>query len=88
MTQDQIITAIRYIATAICGYFVQKGIIDDSLATSIGAAAVALVPVIWGVYESSKNRRIANVAKLPEVKQVVTDPATAAAVPASNVISG
>ncbi len=49
--------------------------------------ATALVTLVWGIYQHSTANKIASTAALPEVKTVVTTPALANAIPASNVVS-
>lgn len=72
MNSDQVLSAVRSIVAFLAGLAVAKGWIGADQVTTITAAAVALVPVIWGIYSHSKANKIASVTALPEVQAVVT----------------
>jgi hypothetical protein len=49
MSSDQVAGVARAIISAVGGYFVGKGIIDASTATSLAGAGATIVVAIWSV---------------------------------------
>lgn len=49
MNAEQVGGVVRAIVSAIGGYFVGKGIIDASTATSVAGAFATIVVAIWSV---------------------------------------
>lgn len=86
MDNDMIAKMIRQVLQFGAGALVTRGVLTQStaeLAVGILAAALIAAYVAW---RNTKTARIAGVASMPEVGTIVTTPALAAAVPASNVI--
>lgn len=52
MTSDQITGILRAILTAIGGYFVAKGLVDQATATAIVGAVLTLVGAAWSIYSN------------------------------------
>lgn len=49
MTGDQVAGVVRAIVAAAGGYFVGKGLIDQSTATAIAGAAATIATAVWSV---------------------------------------
>lgn len=49
MHPDQIAGVVRAVVAAIGGYFVGRGIIDESTATAIAGAAATIATAVWSV---------------------------------------
>ena len=49
MHTDHIAGVVRAVVAAIGGYFVGRGIIDESTATAIAGAAATIATAVWSV---------------------------------------
>lgn len=49
-------SVIRHVLTALSGYLVAKGFLDETLATEVVGLGVGLVGVGWGIYEKFSRR--------------------------------
>lgn len=52
MTADQVTGIIRAILTAVGGYFVARGTIDQGTATAIVGAAVTIAAAVWSLWSN------------------------------------
>jgi hypothetical protein len=50
MSQDEVAGIIRHVVTIAGGYFVSRGLIDESALITIAGGAAALAGVLWSVY--------------------------------------
>lgn len=62
MTSDQITGILRAILTAVGGYLVGKGIVDQATATSLIGAAVTIGGALWSLY-SNRPKTITPIGK-------------------------
>lgn len=53
-------TVVRTAVKAACGYFVAKGLVDESQTEAVTGAIVLLVSVIWGICEKQKLKKAAD----------------------------
>lgn len=63
MTGDQITGVLRAILTAIGGYLVGKGIVDQATATELVGAAVTIGGAVWSIYSNRPKTIIPLAAK-------------------------
>lgn len=78
INMDMVLSAVRWAMGLVCGFAVGKGWITSDQTTGIIAAALALVPLAWGLYTRTKASKLASAAAIPEVQRiVVTSQATA-----------
>ena len=50
MKSDQIGGIVRALASALGGYFVGKGVIDQETAVALAGAAVTIATAVWSVW--------------------------------------
>lgn len=50
MSGEQIAGVVRAIVAAVGGYFVGKGVIDESTATTIAGAFATLATAVWSIF--------------------------------------
>lgn len=74
MNQDQITGIIRAFAPPIVAYLAAKGWIGASSAGDITALLVAIGVALWSVAIHRRERTVAIVAGMPEVKKVEIEP--------------
>ena len=78
LNMDMVLSAVRWAMGMVCGFAVGKGWISADQTVTITAAALALVPLAWGLYTRTKASKLAAAAAIPEVQRiVVTSQATA-----------
>ena len=49
MTKDQVLGIVRHLLTAVGGWLIATGAIDESLAAESSGAIITLVGVIWSL---------------------------------------
>jgi len=77
---------IRQLAMFALGFGVAHKWWSNDFATMAVGLIAAVGPLIWGYWTARTSARIASVAALPEVKKIITDPATASAQPSPKVV--
>lgn len=88
VTQEQVLSAARWIVSTVGGYAVGRGWIDSDQVTLIAGVAVALVPLAWSFWSHRASAQVAKAAALPEVARVVmTSQAAADAQPSRKVVA-
>ena len=88
VTQDQILSAVRWIGSTSGGYAVGRGWIDSDQVTLFAGVAVAAVPLAWSFWSHRAAAQVAKVAALADVAQVVmTSRAAAEAQPSPKVVA-
>jgi hypothetical protein len=85
---DQVLTVVRSIITVLGTSAATHGIITSDTKTMLLGGATVVVPVVWGIIIHSDQGKIAAVAAMPEVKQIVTTKAIADAAPSTKVTNG
>lgn len=89
MNGTQIQNTLTPIVSFIAGILAVKFSMFDAVTwSSILMGVVGLAATIWGAVSTRNKAVITQAAALPEVNKVLTDPATAAAIPANNVVAG
>jgi len=89
MNGTQVTNTLTPIVSFIAGILAAKfAWFDSATWTSILMGVVGLAATIWGAVSTRNKGIITQAAALPEVNKVLTDPATAAAIPANNVVAG
>lgn len=89
MNGTQITNTLTPIVSFIAGILAVKFTMFDAVTwSSILMGVVGLGATVWGAFSTRNNAVISQAAALPEVNKVLTDPKTAAAIPASNVVAG
>ena len=69
MNQDQISSMVRWVVTAVCGWLVSKGWINDSLVEGIIGVALALAALGWSMYTHSKPEALKAAARIdPDIR--------------------
>ena len=74
MNQEQFLSWVKTTLGFAAGYFVARGYVSESTAEALVGAAVALVPLVWGLLAHTKLAQIKQAASLPEVSSVVIKP--------------
>jgi hypothetical protein len=77
MNQDQILGAVRWIATLVCGILVGRGLITSEQVPSIVAACLSLAPLIWSIFLKTNKAKVASAQAIPQAQVLVSDPALA-----------
>lgn len=94
MIAPQLASAVRLVVVFVGGILVSQGFLtqaqldfasDTTLLTGIIGAIGAIAAAGYGIWKRRPAGIIADAAKLPEVKRVVTDLTTAEAIPSSKV---
>jgi hypothetical protein len=94
LNQQQILNLVQILLTAVGGIFAARGYIKPEdvqttvgvIMTAIGGVAAA-AGVIWSIWSNTHKNTVAAAASLPKVQTIVmTDNATAKAVPSDKVI--
>jgi hypothetical protein len=67
MNSDQIAGLVRAILSAISGYFVGKGIIDASTATTLVGAVATILVSGWSIWANKPSNLVAAVSKMDAV---------------------
>jgi hypothetical protein len=89
MNGTQVTNTLTPIVSFIAGILAVKFTMFDAVTwSSILMGAVGLGATIWGAFSTRNRAVITQAAALPEVNRVLTDSATAQAIPASNVVAG
>lgn len=55
MTADQVGGIVRAILAGIGGYFVSKGVIDESTVTTIVGGLATVITAVWSVWSKKKD---------------------------------
>ena len=88
ITQDQVLSAARWIVSTAGGYAVGRGWITSDQVTLIAGVAVAIVPLAWSFWSHRASAQVAKLAALPDVARVVmTSRAAAEAQPSPKVVA-
>jgi hypothetical protein len=88
MNQEQIMGTLRILISTVLSYAVGKGWLSSSQVADLTAAIVTISAVIWSFTSHSQHAQIANVAAMPEVKNITTTKAIAEAIPSTKVTNG
>lgn len=54
LTKEQLLGILRHTITFVGGFFVAKGLIDETLLSEIIGGAVALAGAIWSIVDKNK----------------------------------
>ena len=87
MNQDQIESIVRQLLLTIGGGLVTKGYLDSGTLQLVVGAFMAVGAAGWALYTRRNKGLIASAASVPSVHTIVTDTATALAVPSDKVVS-
>lgn len=87
MTQDQILAALRHVATLAGGFAVGRGWITDNQLLAIMGLLPGLIAAFYAFRSASPAAQIEKVAANPQVQKVVAAPAVAAASPSPKVVT-
>lgn len=88
MNSTQIQNTLTPIVGFIAGILAAKfAWFDSATWSAILMGVVGLGATVWGGISTRNKAVISQAAALPEVDKVVTDPATARSIPATNVVS-
>jgi hypothetical protein len=98
MNDPQFWGAVRGVLIALGGAVATLGVMSAAEWTalvnqvlSVAMAVAGLIAIVWPMYQGYKSRSrkalIETTAEQPGVQRIVTDPATAAAVPSAKVVS-
>jgi len=68
MNKEQILSLIRHIITSLGIFFVIKGDIDEGFITELTGAVLALVSIIWGVFDKSESQMEKKILKINRKK--------------------
>lgn len=63
MNQDQILSIVRWVITAVSGFFVTRGWITSEQTEMLVGVAVALVPLAWSIFLVHTAKGKVNAAK-------------------------
>ena len=73
-------TWISWVTTGVgiaAGAALDRGLIDASTATSIGGAAAALIPLLWGLFIHRDSKVVQTASLVSGVEPIKIDPAAA-----------
>lgn len=69
LTQDQVIGAVRWLVTGLCGAAVTKGMMDASYVEPIVAFFLAAATLVWTLYIHNASQTVKSAARLdPEIE--------------------
>ena len=85
MNQDQVMGMLRIFVPAVLSYAVGKGWLTSSQVADFTAAVITIGGIGWSIFVHTDHNKIASVAAMPEVKNVVTTPEIANAIPDNKV---
>lgn len=69
LTQDQVVSAVRWLVTGLCGAAVTKGLLDQSLVEPIVAFFLAIATLGWSLYVHNADQTVKSAARLdPEIE--------------------
>ncbi|ACL58789.1 hypothetical protein [Methylobacterium nodulans] len=85
MNSEQLTSLLRTLLQVAGGIAVGRGWIDADTATALTGAIVTILVTLWGLYARRNAALVAAAAKVPEVKTILADPATAIAIPSAKV---
>jgi hypothetical protein len=75
ITQNQVLSALRWIITSGASYAVGRGWITADQIPLLMTAAAAVVPLVWSMIVHTDNATVAAAQALPSAQVVVSDPA-------------
>jgi hypothetical protein len=88
INKEQALSAVRWVITTGGAIAVTKGVANsDQIIAALGLVT-AIFPFVWSMFVHSDQGKIAAVAAMPEVKQVITTKAFADASPSPKVTNG
>ena len=85
MNTEQLASVLRIVLQFAAGYFVSKGIVDESTATTVSAALISLAVAGWGIYLRRNTGLVASAASVPDVKVIEASKRLADAIPSNKV---
>ncbi|ACL60571.1 hypothetical protein [Methylobacterium nodulans] len=85
MNSEQLSSLLRTLLQVAGGIAVGRGWIDADTATALTGALVTILVTLWGLYARRNAALVAAAAKVPEVRTILADPATANAIPSTKV---
>lgn len=88
MNQEQITSLIRQALLFAGGVLVSRGYVDSETMLAIVGAVLTIGASAWAIYSRRTAGLVASAAALPNTRQIVTDQATADAVPSLKVVGG
>ena len=80
MSWDQVLGILRAVLSAVGGWAVGKGYIDDATATSLGGAVVVIASSAWSVWANTQSAKIKSVNAADNGVKVVPNSVDASAV--------
>lgn len=66
MNKEQILSLIRHILTSVGVFFVIKGDIDEGVIMEVTGSVIALVSVIWGIFDKTETQMVKKISKKSE----------------------
>lgn len=87
MTQDQLLAALRHVATLAGGFAVGRGWITDNQLLAILGLLPGVIAAFYAFRSASPAAQIEKVAANPDVSKVVAAPKVAAASPSPKVVT-
>ncbi|ACL57558.1 hypothetical protein [Methylobacterium nodulans] len=85
MNSEQLTSLLRTLLQVAGGIAVGRGWIDADTATALTGAILTILVTLWGLYARRNAALVAAAAKVPEVRTILADPATANAIPSAKV---
>ncbi|ACL58929.1 hypothetical protein [Methylobacterium nodulans] len=85
MNSEQLTSLLRTLLQVAGGIAVGRGWIDADTATALTGAILTIVVTLWGLYARRNAALVSAAAKVPEVRTILADPATANAIPSAKV---
>ena len=87
MTQEQVMSAVRWVLTTIGPLIVSHGYLTDGTWQMIAGTIISIVPFVWAMISHTQQGQIAKVAAMPEVSKITTTAAVATAAPSPKVVT-
>ncbi len=73
VTQDQVLSVVRWVIATGGGYAAGKGWITADQTNLIAGVAVAAVPLVWSILAHTQTAQVRTVAAMPGVEKIVTN---------------
>ncbi len=73
ITQDQVLSAVRWVIATGGGYAAGKGWITSDQVVLISGVGIAIVPLVWSIFAHTQTAQLRTVTDMPGVEKIITN---------------
>ncbi len=73
ITQDQVLSVVRWLIATVGGYVVGKGWLSSEQIVLITGVAVAVVPLVWSLFAHTQANQVRAVTAMPGVDKIIVN---------------